>query len=85
MNSQIVTDDQQEELSLLDAAFERRISRYVVGIDLGTTNCAVAFMDTQINKPLLEIFRIEQMVDFQTSQLSDTLPSFHYELTASEN
>lgn len=85
MNSQIVTDDQQEELSLLDAAFERRISRYVVGIDLGTTNCAVAFMDTQINKPLLEIFRIEQMVDFQTSQLSDTLPSFHYELTASES
>ena len=85
MNSQIVIDDLKKELSQLDAAFERRISRYVVGIDLGTTNCAVAFMDTHGSKPLLEIFRIEQMVDFQTSQLSDTLPSFHYELTASES
>ena len=85
MNSQTVTDDPQNELSQLDAAFERRISRYVVGIDLGTTNCAVAFMDTQSSNPLLEIFRIEQMVDFQTSQLSDTLPSFHYELTAAES
>ncbi len=85
MNSQIVTEDLLEPLSQLDAAFERRISRYVVGIDLGTTNCAVAFMDTQRSKPMLEIFRIEQMVDFQTSQFSDTLPSFHYELTESES
>ena len=77
-------DEFQEPLSQLDAAFERRISRYVVGIDLGTTNCAVAFLDTQSDKPRLEIFRIEQMVDFQTSQFSDTLPSFHYELTPSE-
>ena len=72
-------------LSQLDAAFEKRVSRFVVGIDLGTTNCAVAFMDTQRSKPQLEIFRIEQMVDFQTSQFSDTLPSFHYELTAAES
>ena len=85
MNSQIVTDEHQEELSQLDAAFERRFSRYVVGIDLGTTNCAVAYMDTHSSKPLLEIFRIEQMIDFQTSQFSDTLPSFHYELTAAES
>jgi len=77
--------EQPEKLSQLDAAFERKISRYVVGIDLGTTNCAVAFMDTQSSKPLLEIFRIEQLVDFQTSQFSDTLPSFHYELTTTES
>ena len=83
MNFQTVID-QQEPLSQLDAAFERRVSRYVVGIDLGTTNCAVAFMDTQKSKPSLEIFRIEQMVDFQTSQLCETLPSFHYELTSAE-
>ncbi len=71
--------------SQLDIAFERRISRYVVGIDLGTTNCAVAFMDTHEPQPSLEVFRVEQMVDFQTSQFSDTLPSFHYELTAAES
>lgn len=85
MNSQIVNADLEDPLSKLDVAFERRISRYVVGIDLGTTNCAVAFIDTQQRNPLLEIFRVEQMVDFQTSQFSDTLPSFHYELTAAES
>ncbi len=84
MNSKTVTAP-QEPISQLDAAFERHVSRFVVGIDLGTTNCAVAFMDTLSSKPLLEIFRVEQMVDFQTSQFSDTLPSFHYELTGSES
>ena len=80
-----MTDTDLGNLSQLDAAFERRVSRYVVGIDLGTTNCAVAFMDTQRRNSSLEVFRIEQMVDFQTSQFSDTLPSFHYELTAAES
>ena len=77
--------DSAGPLSPLDAAFERRKSRYVVGIDLGTTNCAVAFMDSQSAKPTIETFRIEQMVDFQTSQRSDTLPSFHYELSHAES
>lgn len=85
MNSQKVNEETKAPLSQLDVAFERRVSRYVVGIDLGTTNCAVAFIDTQQNNPTLEIFRVEQMVDFQTSQFSDTLPSFHYELTAAES
>lgn len=77
--------DSAEPLSPLDAAFERRKSRYVVGIDLGTTNCAVAFMDSRSPTSTIETFRIEQMVDFQTSQRSDTLPSFHYELTDAES
>ena len=80
-----MTESIPAPLSQLDAAFERRVSRFVVGIDLGTTNCAVAFMDTQRSNPPLEVFRIEQLVDFQTSQFSDTLPSFHYELTAAES
>jgi hypothetical protein len=71
-------------LSPLDAAFEKRWSRFVVGIDLGTTNCAVSFMDSHREKPSIEIFQIEQLVDLQTTQRSDTLPSFHYELTKSE-
>ena len=87
-------NESNPELSPLDVAFERRVSRYVVGIDLGTTNCAVAFIDTQSQAVAangsrgaahVEIFRVEQMVDFQTSQFSDTLPSFHYELTAAES
>ena len=74
-----------EPNSALDAAFEKKISRYIVGIDLGTTNCAVAYLDTHKTEPPIELFRIEQMVDIQTSQLSDTLPSFHYELTQAES
>ena len=71
-------------LSQLEQAFEKKQSRYVVGIDLGTTNCAVAFMDSHEATPTIELFRVEQMVDFQTSQRADTLPSFHYELSSQE-
>ncbi len=73
-----------EPISQLDVAFEKKVSRYVVGIDLGTTNCAVAYVDT-LNAPnRVEIFSISQMVDFSTSQPQQTLPSFHYELTHNE-
>lgn len=41
-------------------------------------------MDSRKDKPSIELFRIEQMVDFQTSQRADTLPSFHYELSTQE-
>lgn len=68
----------------LDAAFQTQRSRFVVGIDLGTTNCAVAFVDTQKPNYRVEIFRIDQLVDFGTTVRSDTLPSFHFELTDSE-
>ena len=68
----------------LDAAFEPAKSRYVIGIDLGTTNCAVAYMDTLSARPTVELFRVEQMIDANTSERLDTLPSFHYELTLSE-
>jgi hypothetical protein len=70
--------------SELESAFEKRLSRYLVGIDLGTTNCAVAFVDSQSANPSIEVFQIEQLVDIQTRQRSDTLPSFHYELTTNE-
>jgi hypothetical protein len=69
----------------LDAAFQTQRSRFVVGIDLGTTNCAVAYVDTQQPNHRIEIFRIDQLVDFGTTVRSDTLPSFHFELTESES
>ncbi len=37
--------------SELESAFEKRLSRYLVGIDLGTTNCAVAFVDSKPSIP----------------------------------
>ncbi|KAA1260031.1 Chaperone protein DnaK [Rubripirellula obstinata] len=59
-------------------------SRYVIGIDLGTTNCAMAFVDTESENPLVETFSIEQWVDFGQRESRETLPSFHYELTQDE-
>lgn len=81
VSDSVVSDSADTQLQ---AAFEKQNSRYVVGIDLGTTNCAVAFMDSHQEQPMMQLFRIEQLVDFQTSQRSDTLPSFHYELSAQE-
>ncbi len=55
--------------------------RYVVGIDLGTTNCAVAFADlhgVEPNAVKIESFKIKQLVN--AGRLGDrpTLPSFLY-------
>jgi DNA-K related protein/Hsp70 protein len=63
---------------------DRPPSRYVVGIDLGTTNCAMAYVDTQKPNATVEIFRIPQLVDWGTVEERDTLPSFYYQLTDQE-
>lgn len=78
----------------LQAAFETQKSRYIVGIDLGTTNCAVSYIDTQSapattapansSTPRVQTFPIPQMLDAATRSNRDTLPSFHYELLPSE-
>lgn len=68
----------------LQKAFEPTRSRFIIGIDLGTTNCAVAFIDTAEAKPSVQIFRVEQMIDANTTESCDTLPSFHYEILSSE-
>lgn len=59
--------------------FEIQRSRYVVGIDLGTTNCAVAYVDTQQseNAPIRS-FPLVQWVDFGVQEPRELLPSFHY-------
>jgi len=67
-------------------------SRYIVGIDLGTTNCAVAFVDTgaslgvdegdehEISPPsaAIEYLRIPQLVHDGTVEDRNLLPSFLY-------
>jgi molecular chaperone DnaK (HSP70) len=59
-------------------------SRFIVGIDLGTTNCAVAFVDTESKTREVVPFPIEQWVDWQTIEAKSTLPSFHYQWTERE-
>lgn len=54
-------------------------SRYIVGIDLGTTNCAVAYIDTT-ESPSASVhpFPIPQLVHEGTLATRPTLPSFLY-------
>ncbi|EAQ77779.1 hsp70 family protein [Blastopirellula marina] len=59
-------------------------SRYVVGIDLGTTNSAVAYVDTEAAPGKLQSFSIPQIVAPQQIEARSTLPSFHYEAAKSE-
>jgi hypothetical protein len=55
--------------------------RYIVGIDLGTTNCAVAYADTweaSDENPDIRIFRIPQVVAPGNVEERELLPSFSY-------
>ncbi len=57
-------------------------ARYVVGIDLGTTNSAVAFVDTEARGDAartVRTFPVPQLVAPGEIEARDTLPSFHYE------
>jgi hypothetical protein len=57
------------------------MSRYLVGIDLGTTNIAVAYVDTASRAaggPRLHTFRVPQVVAAGQVQDHDLLPSFLY-------
>lgn len=71
----------QAEPALLD---EDAPSRYVVGIDLGTTNSAVAYVDTEAAPGQLQSFSIPQIVAPQQIEARSTLPSFHYEAARGE-
>ena len=58
--------------------------RYVVGIDLGTTNSAVAFVDTEARPWRLETFLVHQLTAPSTVERLETLPSFHYQPAAAD-
>src|SRR3954465_15411976 len=62
-----------------DTAMAR--SRYIVGIDLGTTNCAVAYVDTRgRERPSADIrlFEVPQLVAAGETAPRTMLPSFLY-------
>lgn len=58
--------------------------RYIVGIDLGTTNSAVAYVDMQQAHPRVEVYAVPQLVGPGQVESRETLPSFHYEPLAAE-
>jgi molecular chaperone DnaK (HSP70) len=59
------------------------MKRYVVGIDLGTTNSVVAYADTSEESPALRVLDIPQLTAPGTVEPRPLLPSFSY-LPASE-
>ncbi|GAB5443794.1 MAG: Hsp70 family protein [Fuerstiella sp.] len=60
--------------------------RYVIGIDLGTTNSAVAWVDTQADTDASAVHTlpIPQLIAAGQVEQRDTLPSFHYEPASKE-
>jgi hypothetical protein len=67
-----------------DLLLDELPSRYVVGIDLGTTNSAVCFVDTEQRAWQVKVFAIPQLVAPGQVEARDTLPSFHYQPPAEE-
>jgi len=58
--------------------------RYVVGIDLGTTNSAVTFVDSKQSPWKLRTFAVPQLVAPGVVESRETLPSFHYQCAEGE-
>lgn len=58
--------------------------RYIVGIDLGTTNSVVAFLDTEIESGRPEVFPIPQLLRPGAVESRTQLPSFLYIPAADE-
>lgn len=61
------------------AALEDLPSRYVVGIDLGTTNSALCYVDTQEQPWQIRVLQVPQLVAPGQIEPRETLPSFHYQ------
>jgi len=57
-------------------------NRYLIGIDLGTTNSAVAYIDTheaaRNHAPIIHIFEVPQLIREGEVGAASTLPSFLY-------
>ncbi len=68
----------------LDPLVDQLPSRYVVGIDLGTTNSAVSFVDTHQQPWQVLEFALPQLVGPGEIEARETLPSFHYQPPARE-
>ncbi|HEY2385770.1 MAG TPA: Hsp70 family protein [Candidatus Binatia bacterium] len=53
-------------------------SRWIVGIDLGTTNCVLACIDTEAAEPAIEVVAVPQVVGPGRVEARTLLPSFLY-------
>src|SRR5438874_3116258 len=63
---------------MTELARASRPSRFIIGIDLGTTNSAVAYIDTEEHSARPKVFPIVQFTGLAEIEARETLPSFHY-------
>ena len=68
----------------VDLVAEAAPSRFVVGIDLGTTNSAATYVDTHQSPWRVRTFEIPQLVDAGQIEARETIPSFHYQAAQGE-
>ncbi len=59
-------------------------SRYIIGIDLGTTNSCAAYVDTEDPSRAIQLLRIPQLTAEGCVEAQTTLPSFCYLAAAHE-
>ncbi|MCP4445753.1 MAG: Hsp70 family protein, partial [Myxococcales bacterium] len=52
------------------------MARFVIGIDLGTTNCAVAYCDSEADDGAITLLEIDQVVAPGEVGTKTSLPSF---------
>ncbi|MCR9295968.1 MAG: Hsp70 family protein, partial [bacterium] len=67
-----------------DPAIDKVPSRYVVGIDLGTTNSAVTYIDTHKAEWQIKLFQLPQLTAAHSVESRDTLPSFLYQASSQD-
>jgi hypothetical protein len=60
-------------------------AKYVVGIDLGTTNSVLSYADISDPEWTVKVLAVPQLVAPQTVEPRQSLPSFHLAATESEN
>ncbi len=53
-------------------------AKYVLGIDLGTTNCVFAYAPLDSDRADVQLLAIPQLVDLSVIEARDTLPAFTY-------
>jgi hypothetical protein len=72
------------DMAAVDPSLEPIPSRFVVGMDLGTTNSAVAYVDTHEKPWQVRVLPVPQLVAAGQVEPRETLPSFHYQPAAAE-
>ena len=58
--------------------------KYIIGIDLGTTNCTVSYSEIDVKTPDIKLLSIDQSVGLEQRACNNSLPSFLYFPTESE-